>query len=93
MSEICAPIQTRISINSYLVCYRIENNLEFVTLQPRAGGIPQLEGPKGSVQDQKPKNNLPQTHEEKMRAHTVRREDAVLLLGMTLKYSDYVYRI
>ncbi|XP_060605820.1 serine/threonine-protein kinase/endoribonuclease IRE1-like [Ruditapes philippinarum] len=52
-----------------------------VTISPRAGGIPQLEGPKGSVQDQKPKNNLPQTHEEKMRAHTVRREDAVLLLG------------
>ncbi|XP_045214288.2 serine/threonine-protein kinase/endoribonuclease IRE1-like [Mercenaria mercenaria] len=52
-----------------------------VTVSPREGGIPQLEGPKGTVVDKPPLKQPPQTHEEKIRAHTVRRKDAVLLLG------------
>ncbi|KAL4240931.1 Serine/threonine-protein kinase/endoribonuclease IRE1 [Mactra antiquata] len=53
-----------------------------VTIAPKDSGPPQLEGPTiDKNDDNKDKPTKSSTHEEKMRAHTVRRGNAVLMLG------------
>jgi len=51
-------------------------------LQPRALGPRQLEGPMSNIAvDDDIKHEQSHSHEEKMRAHTTRRGNAILMLG------------
>lgn len=51
-------------------------------LQPRDMGPRQIEGPKTDVAvDDDSKHSRHHTHTEKMTAHTIRRGNAVLMLG------------